>query len=231
MADRPTKAQQSANNYGGLNQITDPYVRAAVKQLFDQVAHIQQTFLPTIGQVSQPLSTHLDGNGKLVRRIADPQQPEDAVNLRYLQSYVANFASALGAAGRAGGGTGTNPNAPQAKAPVDQSAIVESVRVSLGISASSTPHELFKFVQTVVWEISLLGPDPNSGALVGLLMQEGGDGVFTCDGVTYACFRLLYDNGANIKILTGSYTTQWTQEADVAVTDWHAPTDPAISCP
>lgn len=229
--DRPVKAQQNQSPTAFVNKIADPNIRQAILEIYRLLGD-QASTNAGIGSVTKPLTSHMNAGGNQVKKAMDPTEPQDLVTLSFLQSYVANFASALGSAGAAGGGTGTDPSAPTAPAPSDQSGIVEAARVALGINAGSTPFELFKFAQTVVWNISLLGPDPVAGN-VGLLHQDAGDGVFYCVDMndTLACFRICYDNGANIKILTGSYTTQWTQESDVPVTDWVAPTDPTVACP
>lgn len=107
--------------------------------------------------------------------------------------------------------------------------IVQSVLASMPLDASSTNEQIFRFAQMVVWQIFNLGTDPPP-LEVGLLHQAAGDGVFTCAGVPYATFRICYNNGANIKILTGSYTAQWTQEANVPLDEYRPPTDPSGPC-
>ena len=121
------------------------------------------------------------------------------------------------------GGGGIGPEVP------NHLDIVQSVLGSMPLDATSPPADLFAFIQQVVWQISLLGTDP-PGMLVGLLHQAGGDGVYTCAGTTYACFRLCYDNGANIKVLTGNFTAQWFPEAPIVIADWRPPKDPASPC-
>ena len=226
------KAQQNQSPTAFVNKIQDPATRQAILEIFRMLG--EQTSTNTgIGRVIKPLTTHLNAGGNQVKRAMDPTEPQDLVTLSFLQSYVANFASALGSAGLAGGGTGTDPDVPTVPAPTNQLGIVEAARVALGINAGSTPFELFKFAQTVVWNISLLGPDPVAG-LVGMAQQDIGDGIYLCTDIgprPVACFRIMYDNGANIKILTGTYTSQWTQEGDIAVANWTAPTDPAVACP
>lgn len=107
--------------------------------------------------------------------------------------------------------------------------IVQSVLASMPLDGSSTNEQIFRFAQMVVWQIFQLGTDPPT-INVGLLHQASGDGVFTCAGVPYATFRICYDNGANIKILTGSFTAQWTQEANVPLDEYRPPTDPSSPC-
>lgn len=227
MIDGPLIGKQNTIPGGFVNQIKDQPTRMAILEVFRQLG-ILTTAVTQVGHVTRPLTTALDAGSNQLKRLQDPSDPSDAVTLRFLQSYVANVTAVLGGSDVPGDpATGTAP------APTDQSGIVESVRVSLGISASSTPFELFKFAQTVVWQIAALGIDPVAGN-VGLLMQDSGDGTYLCPAMgpqVVACFRLCYDNGANIKILTGSYTTQWTQEADIALSQWHAPTDPGSVCP
>lgn len=227
----PIKAKQNDSPVAYANQIKDPAVRNAVLEIFRQIGTLT-TGGKEIGAVTKPLTQHLVGSNKQGKQFADPTDPQDVVTLRFLQSYVANFTAVLG-----GSDTPATPAVPNVDPPTDQSGIVEAARVSLGISATSTPFELFKFAQTVVWNINALGPDPVAGD-VGLLHQDAGDGVYFCVDMadTLACFRICYLVsgalvGANIKILTGSYTTQWTQEADIPAADWVAPTDPAVACP
>jgi hypothetical protein len=230
LTNDPRKGTPSAGNYPHLNRITDSSVRDAYKHVTDKLIELRQEHDANIGRVTQPLTQDLNGNDRQLKSIRDPVDPQDAVTLQYLQTYVANYATAQGGSGTgAGGGTGGGtPAAPTVDAP-NYSSIVGDVWASLGINSGSSPFELFKFAQTVVWQIAAAQP-PGETA-VGLLHQDAGDGVFTCDGQTYACFRICFDNGANIKILTGSFTAQWTQEADVPLTDWRAPTNPATSCP
>ena len=122
------------------------------------------------------------------------------------------------------------PSPPPAPSPIpNHLATVQAVFAATPVDGTSTPEQLFRFAQMVAWQIMLLGTDPPPLA-VGLLMQASGDGTFTCAGVTYASFRICYNNGGNIKILTGSFQPQWTQESDVPLTDYHVPTDPAGPC-
>lgn len=128
----------------------------------------------------------------------------------------------------------TNPPIPPpfvAPAPENHDALVATVLAAQvpPLDGTSTNEQIFRFAQQVVWEISLLGPDAN-GSNVGLLHQDSGDGVFTCAGIPYATFRICYDNGANIKILTGSFTAQWTQEGDIPISEWRPPTAPGSPC-
>lgn len=125
--------------------------------------------------------------------------------------------------GGGGGGGGGKAFAP------NHADIANAVWAELGINPGSTDQQLFKYAQTVVWRIAQI-QDPTD-PMAGLLMQAGGDGTYNCGGQLFAVFRFCYNNGANIKILTGSYTAQWSQESDVPLTDWHAPTDPATVCP
>lgn len=225
----PRKGSPSAGSYAHLNRITDPAIRDALKYLTDHQIQLRQDHDNYVGYVDKPLLTHLNANDKQLKSVMDPVDPQDAVTLTYLRTYVANYATAQGgAAASAGGGTGGAPSPGEATAP-NYEAVVTDVWGSLGVTSASTPFQLFKFVQNVVWRISSM--QPAGETLVGLLTQTGGDGVYTCNGVTYACFRLCFDNGANIKILTGSFQPQWTQEANIDVADWHAPTDPAVDCP
>lgn len=107
--------------------------------------------------------------------------------------------------------------------------IAQAALATLGINASSTPEELFRYAQLVAWNVQALGTDP-PGWNVGLLMQGSGSGVFNCAGINYASFRICYSNGANIKILTGSFVAEWLQEANIPLSDYHVPTDPASAC-
>lgn len=229
----PTPAKPNAAPVAFANKIKDVDTRNAVLEILKHLGTIHDT-LTTIGGVTKPLSTHLDSGNFQLKNVRDPVDDNDAVTLQFLQRYVANFASAFSntTQSQAGGGSGSTPAPPTAAAPTNHVDIVEAARVSLGINAGSTNAQLFKFAQTVAWNIAALGADPAAGN-VGLLHQDSGDGVFYCVDMndTLACFRICYDNGANIKILTGSYTSQWTQEADVPVTDWRAPTNPASVCP
>lgn len=83
----PITKPPSAAKYPGLSRITDPDVHAVAKILFDLVGGLQQQ-VPQIGTVSQPLTDHLDSNGKQLKAVADPTAPQDAVTLKFLQHYV-----------------------------------------------------------------------------------------------------------------------------------------------
>lgn len=128
----------------------------------------------------------------------------------------------------------TNPVPPpsnMAPAPPDHTGVVQAVLAAQSppLDEFSSNEQIFRFAQQVVWEIFQLGTDPPD-MHVGLLHQAAGDGVFTCAGVPYATFRICYDTGANIKILTGSFTAQWTQEANVPLDEYRPPTDPSSPC-
>ena len=131
--------------------------------------------------------------------------------------------SSSGTGGTGGSGGGTGPIVP------NHLDIVQAVLGIMPLTGASPNADIFAFAQEVVWRIFNLGTDP-PGMLVGLLYQAAGDGVYTCAGTPYATFRICYDNGANIKILTGSYTAQWTPEAPIPIADWRAPVDPASPC-
>lgn len=73
--------------YAALARVKDPDLRAALKLVLDQVGDLRAQAV-NIGLLTRPLSDALDGNGNLVSRIADPVDPEDAVNLRTLQGYI-----------------------------------------------------------------------------------------------------------------------------------------------
>lgn len=73
--------------FSALAKLKDPEVRAAVKQVLDEVIRIRE-LTGGIGAVTRPLAGSLDAAGNPLTRIADPADPEDAVNLRTLQQYI-----------------------------------------------------------------------------------------------------------------------------------------------
>lgn len=73
--------------YGALARVTDPHLRAALKRIIDDLIEVRG-LTAGIGAVSRPLAGSLDAAGNTLARIADPADPEDAVNLRTLQQYV-----------------------------------------------------------------------------------------------------------------------------------------------
>jgi hypothetical protein len=240
MAKDPRTGTFSPGTYAHINQVADPATKAALKQLTDQLILLRQSHEKQIGYVSKPLTVPLQANNNQLKGLQNPSHPQDAVTLGFLQTYVANYATAQGGpgtpAGGGGGGTGGGGGGGGTTVAPNYSSIVNQTFGDLGLTDASVgdPHALFKFAQTCVWRISQA--QPAGETLVGLLTQGGGDGTFTCNGVTYACYRLCFDNGANVKILAGGYTgsplrPDWTQQADIPVTDWHAPTDPATECP
>ena len=110
--------------------------------------------------------------------------------------------------------------------------IAQAAHDSLGISPTSTVEEIFRYAQLTAWNISMLGTDPPS-IHVGLLAQPTGDAIFTCAGTSYAAYRICYDNGANIKLLTSpehGAQAEWFQEANVDIPAWRPPTDPSGPC-
>lgn len=195
---------------------TPYHVKEGFRRLYEHAGNIEAENAALKAQVaSLPPILNLDAIRSALQ--AGGSHP---LNLQNLQGTPAAGTSSSSSSGGGGGGMSPAPN---------HFAIVQAVWTQLGINPSSTPLELFKFAQTVVWDIAQIQApsDPKAG----LLMQAGGDGTYTCNGTTFACFRFCYDNGANIKILTGSYTAQWSQETDVPTADWSAPTDPATVCP
>ncbi len=73
--------------YPGLNTIPIPEVRTVIKLVYDKIGSLEAQ-VPAIGTVSQPLTDHLNANGKQLNKVADPTAPQDAVTLKYLQHYV-----------------------------------------------------------------------------------------------------------------------------------------------
>lgn len=81
----PAKNVQPPNNYGGMNGIEDPRVRAALKLIFDRIGHVEGhvEFLRT--QASSLLSA-TSGYGKTIPSVANPVKQTDAANLQTVHS-------------------------------------------------------------------------------------------------------------------------------------------------
>lgn len=73
--------------YAALAKISDQSLRAALKHILDQVIEVRSR-TEGIGLVSRPLAGSLDAAGNRLTATGDPQDPEDAVNLRTLQQYL-----------------------------------------------------------------------------------------------------------------------------------------------
>ena len=83
MSSTPPMTQR----YPGLSTIQDPATRQVLKNLFDMMGGVQ-VHTQAIGTVSAPLVAPLQGNKQQIKSLADPTEPQDAVTLKYLHTYV-----------------------------------------------------------------------------------------------------------------------------------------------
>jgi hypothetical protein len=89
--------------YNYLAQIRDSIVRNALKILTDRVTALE-TQAADIGTLTKPLAMDLDAGSHKLTKVAPPTLDTDAVNLRYLKTYVdarLNAAGLTDAAGQA----------------------------------------------------------------------------------------------------------------------------------
>lgn len=192
------KAQQNTSPVAFVNQITDPHIRAAVLEVFKQLGVINGR-LSSIGQLTAPLTTALNASNNQLKRLQDPSDPQDAVTLRYLQTYVANFAATFsGNQAQAGGSDGepTSPDEPPVPVP-DHLDVVTAIWNLAPLGPSSPEVDLYRFVQAVA--NALLSVDPP--LTCGLLHKPTGANIYTCAGETYSIARICYDNGQVYKIV------------------------------
>lgn len=70
-----------------LARVKDPELRATLQLIVNELTSLRGE-AANIGLVSRPLETPLDAGGNALGRVADPSDPEDAVNLRTLDRYI-----------------------------------------------------------------------------------------------------------------------------------------------
>lgn len=203
---------------------TPQSVKTAFQRLFEHATAMEQVVQQLQGKVgAMPAPLTLSQIQAALQ--ADGSHP---LNIQNLQGTPATSNPTIPSSGGGGGGGGGGGYAP---AP-NHADIAQAVYTELGISGTSTPFQLFKATQTVIWRIAQIQAptDPQ----VGFVTQAGGDGTYNCGGTLFAIYRLMYNNGANIHIWLSpekGNAPGWYQEANVNVSDWHAPTDPATVCP
>jgi hypothetical protein len=114
------------SGYHGLSDIKDPATQRTLKLLMDRIGSLEGQ-AGAIGTVSQPLTAPMNAGSQRITALADPSHPQDAVSLRYLQSYVesrvgVSVAAAISTVPGAPGGppvtTPTNPTQPPSGNPV-----------------------------------------------------------------------------------------------------------------
>lgn len=226
-------------SYPRISNIQDNDVRETTRLLWDKYHDLNDTLTAKIAAIDvltegyASLTTAITSIGQQVVRIGPARNIDDsnpATNAAFGPSLGGSSPGAGtgggggGTGGGGGGGGGGGTDAP------DYSGLVQAAWAQTGINASSTDAQLFDFARLAVWSIAAAQVQHPLEPLVGLLTQGGGDGTYNCGGTIYACFRLCFNNGANIKILTGSYTPQWSQESDIDPVDWHQPIDPVAVC-
>lgn len=194
----PTPAKGNASPTAYLNQIQDPNIRNAVRDILNQLGAIQKQ-LAVLGQLTRPLTQTINASNYQIKRIGDPSDPQDAVTLRYLQNYVANFAAQFqGSQAQAGGADGQpdTPTPPPTDI-ADHSGVVTDIWNMAPLGPTSTDVELYRFVQAVA--NALVGADPP--LVCGLLHKGSGANIYTCAGETYSISRVCYDRGDVFKVL------------------------------
>lgn len=198
----PPKGTPSANGYGFLNQIQDRATRDAIKKILDQLTSVQEQLQQGLGQLTQPLTQSLIASNNQLKRLADPSDPQDAVTLRYLQEYVANFASAFsGTQAAAGGGEGEGDVPPSDGIVIpDHLDVVTNLWNASPLGPSSTDVELYRFVQAVAYALETVD-FAATGLTCGLLYKPTGAARYDCSGISYSISRVCYDNGHAFKVL------------------------------
>lgn len=180
------------------NQIKDTATRNAVLEIFKQLGAIQAKLDASLGRLTLPLTTQLNAANNRLVRLEDPRDAQDAVTLRYLQQYVANFAATFsGSQAEAGGADGTNPETPIDDGIPDHLDVVTAIWNTAPLGPTSTDVELYRFCQDVA--NALLAVDPPYTC--GLLEKSTGANIYSCAGESYSISRICYDNGHVFKIL------------------------------
>lgn len=196
MANPSPTATPNAGNYAFLNQITDVAVRNAVRQLMNENTAIRQQ-LEQLGRLTKPLTQILDAGRNQLKNLKDPSDPADAVTLRFLQFYVANFASAFGSEAGAGGGEPQPPGPCPPTTIADHAADVSAIWTATPVLPGSPDVDLYRFCQAVATFLETADPPFTCG----LLLKSSGVNIYDCMGISYSISRVCYDNGRIFKIL------------------------------
>lgn len=188
-------------NYQGLNSIRDPQVRNAVKNLLDRIAALERQG-QSMGVVTQPLIQELNASAYRIRNIRNPEAPQDAVTLKYLQDYVANAFSAFAGIQQTQQGGGTNPGGNPGEAPADNigdyAGLVTDIWNASPLGPTSTELDKFRFC----WQVAAaIGTDASSGLVCGMLEKTSGDNIYACGGSIYSISRVCFENGHLFKVL------------------------------
>lgn len=80
--------------YGYLQNITDPNHRQLMKLVIDKL-HALDTSSQSIGTVSKPLTTTMDGGGQLISSVKDPVANQDAATKVYVDRTITTQIAAL----------------------------------------------------------------------------------------------------------------------------------------
>jgi hypothetical protein len=216
--------------YPMVTSVKDWDTQQALREIWNQVHNLGTTQSTHAADIAAAQSTIATLRSQLT---AAQQQLVRIGPAQYVDKASPNTSMYFGVnAGNSGvGGTGSNvsPGGGGGTPAPNYANVVQAAWAAVGgLSSSSTSADWFLFIRTAVWNISAL--QPANEPLVGLLTQAGGDGTYNCGGTVYACFRLCFNNGANIKVLTGSFQPEWVQEADIPIPAWHAPIDPTAAC-
>jgi hypothetical protein len=81
--------------YPSLTEITDPKVREVLRIILEKHAKLQDNINATAANTN-PLTGNLNSNNKLITQVADPINPQDAVNKRSVMQLIQSTLSALG---------------------------------------------------------------------------------------------------------------------------------------
>lgn len=76
-----------APGYAGLGRITDTATRETLRVVSDRVSSLE-TRLATLEETALQVGSPVDAYGQRVQRVANPQQPFDAVNLQTLRRFI-----------------------------------------------------------------------------------------------------------------------------------------------
>ncbi len=218
----PTKPTFNSAPTAFANQIKDIPTRNAVLEIFKQLGQIQTQIDKSLGRVSLPLTTQLNAANNRLVRLEDPRDPQDAVTMRYLQSYVANFAAQFsGSQAQAGGADGEDPTSPIDDGIPDHLDVVTALWNAAPLGPASSDVELYRFCQSVA--NALLAVDPPYTC--GLLAKSTGANIYSCAGESYSISRICYDNGHVFKVLIdadpgGSRLPCWASNPPLIPTEY-----------
>jgi hypothetical protein len=219
-----------ADNYSFLTKITDPGTRSAMKAALDRLAALEKQ-TPNMGRVTQALQKPLNGGNQYLQNIKDPLNPQDAVTLNYLQTYVANAFRMFKAEQALAGGTGGVPSdscvdfdgKPFVDNIPDHSSTVTAIWNSAPLGPASSELDKYHFARAVAIALETV----DAPLTCGLLQKDSGANIYACSGVSYSISRVCFSNGHIFKILVdadpgGANTPTWSDNCGVDPALFHA---------